>query len=262
MTAADLSESKLHESVRHLILSGQNGAKWERRQHVRYPFNREVTINYGRDNLSVPAMTLEFSRNGVGLLHKRPFRTEETISMAIQYRCGFAVTLPMSCTWCRPCGMHWYISGSCFQYVDNDHQLGGSHTWDPGNSFAHTTILDLLGQNIEGMSESRKYDPNLDGRCEERYPVSLPVTVTPVGDDMKPVDETFDAITRDMSSRGLALFVAKKLDSRCKYLIVQVMDFDGQTKLDATMEVLRFQPNGHLNTVGGRFVFSKYIDHR
>jgi len=262
MTPADLSESKLHESVRHLIQSGQNGAKWERRQHIRYPFNREVTINHGRDNLGVPAMTLEFSRIGVGLLHKRPFRPEETISMTMQYRCGFAMTLPMSCIWCRPCGVHWYISGSCFQDVANDHQLVGSHTWDPETTFAHTAILDLLSLNIEEMTESRKYDPNFDGRCEERYQASLPVTVTPVDNDMQPVDESFDAITRDMSSRGLALFVAKKLDSRCKYLIVQVMDFDGQTKLDATMEVLRCQPNGHLYTVGGQFVFSKYFDHR
>ena len=102
-----------------------------------------------------------------------------------------------------------------------------------------------------------QWTATLDRRCRERYDVNLPVTATPVDDDMQPVGDSFDAVTRDISSRGIALFGHRKLDNG--YLTVQVMDFDGQTHLDAVIEVLRCQPIGDSYLFAGRFVSKRYF---
>jgi hypothetical protein len=263
-------ESYLRDSVRQLIQAAQNGERWERRQHVRYSYHRPVTINLDHSMQHFSALTREISQTGVGLLHEHPVRTDDVISMTMQYKSGYAVTVPMVGVWCRPCGAHWYISNGCFRDVATNvdlaaveftvpaaarHQAGSSHFGDPESMPTPTEIFHLLNRNFEGLAERRVYDPNLDRRCEERYDVNLPVTATPVDNDLQPVGDSFDAVTCDISSRGITLFGHRKLNNG--YLTLQVMDLDGQTHLDAVIEVLRCQPIGAFHMIAGRFQYSR-----
>lgn len=265
--------SELQSSVRQLIQAAQNYEKWEQRRYERFPISRSVTINLDHGMPQFSALTREVSRTGLGLLHKNPLRTDKEISMTIQYQYGYAVTVPVLCVWCRPCGAHWYISGVCFRNVTTGgdsaaveftestaarHQLDSSHAWDSERMLSPNTILHLLELNFEELTKWHAYDKNIDRRSENRYHVSLPVTATPVDDDLQSVGDSFDAITRDISSRGLSLFSHRKLDNML--LTLQLLDNDGQTKLDAVMEILRCQPIGDSYMISGRFASKRYFD--
>lgn len=98
--------------VADLIHEAREADQAERRQSVRYPFFRPVTI---RTDLfrKHAAFTREISADGIGLLHRVEFRPGK-VDALISTAGGDTARLRIHLLWCRPCGEGWFLSGGRF----------------------------------------------------------------------------------------------------------------------------------------------------
>jgi len=115
-------------------------------------------------------------------------------------------------------------------------------------------IFDFVQRTIDRIGEEDTY-AGLEKRSEKRCYVSLPVTATPTNQKLQPVGNSFNAITRDISSQGITMFSTRTVDSSC--LVLELRDPDGP-KLKAVMEVLRCRPIGRFYEITGEFVTKMY----
>ncbi len=93
-------------------------------------------------------------------------------------------------------------------------------------------------------------------RAIRRHRLAIPVLAAPLDDDLQPAGDSFAAVTRDISARGLALYHSRPLES--PYLAVELADHDGQ-KLEAALEVLRCEPVDSFYEIAGKFVTKVYL---
>lgn len=75
-----------------------------------------------------------------------------------------------------------------------------------------------------------------DRRVHRRYPLSVVAMATPLDEHMRPVDEPFPVLTRDISQAGIGLVHSKPLDR--KYVTLDLTGPQGH-HLHVTIEVLR-----------------------
>src|SRR6266705_3263207 len=59
---------------------------------------------------------------------------------------------------------------------------------------------------IRHVIRSEKFYAGPERRMHLRYPITLPVKVTPLTDELEPCGEPFIAVTRDVSVGGLCLY--------------------------------------------------------
>jgi hypothetical protein len=69
------------------------------------------------------------------------------------------------------------------------------------------------------------------------------------------VGDGFAAVTRDISTRGLALFHLRPVNS--PFLAVELTDYDGH-KLEAAIQVLRCRKANSFHEIAGKFVTKVY----
>lgn len=112
-------------------------------------------------------------------------------------------------------------------------------------------IVAFVDWLIERMVQEGSYYRGEDRRIEERHRVAISVTGMPVDDNMQPAAEAFEAVTRDISRSGLALFHSQPVTT--KFLAVQLIDLDGH-QFEAVVQVLRCRPIGPVFEIAGRFV--------
>jgi hypothetical protein len=96
----------------------------------------------------------------------------------------------------------------------------------------------------------------LERRAIRRHRLAMPVVAVPLDDDLQPVGDTFAAVTRDISARGLALYHSRPVES--PYLAVELADHEGQ-KLEAAVELLRCDPVDSFYEIAGTFVTKVYV---
>lgn len=104
------------------------------------------------------------------------------------------------------------------------------------------------------QQDARRVGEN-ERRGEERLRIAVPVITKPIEEDFQTSGETFVAVTKDISTRGIALFHHEEITS--KYLAVRLTDRDGK-RLTAVLEVLRCSPVGSFYETGGKFVTKLY----
>ena len=240
-------ESKLQDSVRCLLQQIQKNDGEEHRQNERYSFFRTVTVRSDNQLSDYSALTREISQTSIGLLHEHPIRAREVHRMTIHLGNGYAVTVPIASIWCRPCGRGWYISG--FRLLDRT-TIGDSMRL-PEN------LLGYFTQDIERLTEKRIYDPNIDKRCEERYHVTVPLTVTPLTPDLNPHGKCLTGVTCDISGLGISFFARTEIDSGLVSL--EMRSLNGRLLLRAVMETLRCRPIGDYYMIAGKFISKRYF---
>src|SRR5262245_32591770 len=59
---------------------------------------------------------------------------------------------------------------------------------------------------VRKVIRGEKYYEGPERRTQLRYPITLPVRVTPLNSDLLPMDEPFVAVTRDISVGGICLY--------------------------------------------------------
>ncbi len=98
--------------VAELVLEAREADQAERRQSVRYPFFRPVTVRTDMFRKHA-AFTREISADGIGMLHRVEFRLGK-VDVLISTGSGASARLRVHILWCRPCGEGWFISGGRF----------------------------------------------------------------------------------------------------------------------------------------------------
>ncbi len=127
------------------------------------------------------------------------------------------------------------------------------------------TVATMLGMNWSNVTEpspelfrfaeaaaanQRPYD-GAERRTEVRRSIAVAVLAKPVGIDLTPVGEPFIAVTRDISTNGMAMFYTAPVTA--KYLIVEFDDFAGG-RCRMFFAVLRCNPVWGYFEIGGTFL--------
>ncbi len=248
------TESHVRAAIAQLIEEDNQSGAIERRQDSRYPYFQPVTVISDNGNRSLSGMTRQISPSGIGLLHCGPLGKGHA-SVTLHGDIGYAVTLPIEKVWCRPCGPYWYLSGGRFTdlavtanlpiAVDDDARLDRSTVQVTQDISLLDEILRSVRQTINGVVDKPTYGTqHANRRSEERYYATLPVTVTPVDHKLRSINDGIRMVTRDISSRGVALFSDEPVTT--ELLSLEISDRDGRRTLTALMQLLRCQPFGPL----------------
>lgn len=100
---------------------------------------------------------------------------------------------------------------------------------------------------VRGLIDEAQKDFVVDRRRERRVPLSIPLTVTPVGNAIRRSGE-FIAVTRDISTRGVSFFHTDPADDH--YLCIR----SGESQIKVVIEVLRCRKVGPLWEIAGKFL--------
>jgi hypothetical protein len=98
-------------AIHELVLEAYDEGKRDRREEVRYPFFRSVTLQV--EGHRHPAFSREISASGIGLLHNVELPQGE-VEVTLPSRRGHSVRMRTKILWCRRCSDGWYISGGRF----------------------------------------------------------------------------------------------------------------------------------------------------
>ena len=87
----------------------------------------------------------------------------------------------------------------------------------------------LMDDDVQPINSS-------DRRVHRRYPLNVVAMATPLDDQMRPADEPFPVLTRDISQAGIGLVHSRPLDMN--YVTLDLTGPQGH-HLHVTIEVLR-----------------------
>jgi hypothetical protein len=104
---------------------------------------------------------------------------------------------------------------------------------------------------VRRVIRGEKFYPGPERRLNLRYPLTMPVKVTPLDDNHKPVAQSFLAVTRDISVGGLCLYHIAAVKS--KFLQLELSS-PNQDRLDVVIEVVRCKQAGPFFEIAGPFV--------
>ena len=108
-------------------------------------------------------------------------------------------------------------------------------------------VVDFIRQVIRG----EKFHAGPERRGHLRYPLTLPVKVTPLDDNQLPTGDPFLAVTRDLSISGLCMYHLQAVQNR--YLQLELIS-PAQERLNVVLEVVRCRAAGPFYEIGGQFV--------
>jgi hypothetical protein len=104
---------------------------------------------------------------------------------------------------------------------------------------------------VRRIVREAKYYEGPDSRCEPRYAISIPVAAVPVDESLHKAGDVFIALTRDLSSGGIAMYHTRRISE--KFLAVEINAPTGE-RLRLLVEVLRCSPVGLFYEIAGKFV--------
>lgn len=112
-------------------------------------------------------------------------------------------------------------------------------------------VEEVLDRETEGLLQIYGQDK----RSEQRYRIALPVVAVPIDANLQPVGASFVTVTRNISTRGIAVLSSKAM--RARFMAVKLTLSNGK-ELQAAIEILRCKPFGPFFEVGGKFVAKIY----
>ena len=104
---------------------------------------------------------------------------------------------------------------------------------------------------VERAIRNSKYYDGPDIRSERRYAVSLRVAAAPVDEQLNKIGEEFIAMSRDISSSGIAIYHTRGVSDR--FLALELTAASGE-KMRVLLQVLRCRPAGLFYEIAGKFV--------
>ncbi|MCC7085666.1 MAG: PilZ domain-containing protein [Pirellulales bacterium] len=112
-------------------------------------------------------------------------------------------------------------------------------------------LPDRLVKFIRRVIRGEKFYSGPERRISLRYPITMPVRVTPLDDHQQPTNEPFLAVTRDISVTGLCFYHTHPV----KQTYLQ-MELTGPSLEQCTvlLKAARCRPAGPFYEIGGRFL--------
>jgi PilZ domain len=104
---------------------------------------------------------------------------------------------------------------------------------------------------IRRVIRGEKFYAGSERRLHLRYPITIPVLVTPLDDRHQPVAEPFLAITRDISIVGLCMYHTKTVKEKLLRLEMTGLN---QEHVSVLLKVARCRPAGPFYEIAGRFL--------
>jgi hypothetical protein len=104
---------------------------------------------------------------------------------------------------------------------------------------------------IRRVIRGEKFYPGPERRLSLRYPITMPVKATPLDDKQQATEESFLAVTRDISIGGLCMYHLQPVNAR--FLELELTNHSGE-HLDVVMDVVRCRQTGPFFEIAGRFV--------
>lgn len=104
---------------------------------------------------------------------------------------------------------------------------------------------------VQRMARNAQYYEGPEQRTERRYLLSLPIAAVAVDSSLQRIGEPFIAVSRDISSGGIAMYHTRTVKEK---LLALEMTAPAGDKLRVLMEVLRCHPSGLFYEIAGRFV--------
>jgi hypothetical protein len=88
-------------------------------------------------------------------------------------------------------------------------------------------------------------------RADPRYDLATSVTAVPIDEQFRQTGEAFIAVTRDVSTRGMALYHTRGISQP---MLAVEMQAPGGAKLRVALKITRCIPVGRFYEIGGQFV--------
>ena len=104
---------------------------------------------------------------------------------------------------------------------------------------------------VERAVRNSKYYDGPEVRSERRYAVSMRVAAVPVDEHLNKIGEGFIAASRDISSRGIAIYHTRRTTDR--FLALELSGASGEN-MHVLLAVLRCRPVGLFYEIAGKFV--------
>jgi hypothetical protein len=104
---------------------------------------------------------------------------------------------------------------------------------------------------IRRVIRGEKFYSGPERRKSLRYPITMPVRVTPLDDNQQPLDESFLAVTRDISVTGLCFYHTQPVKQ--KFLQMELTS-PAREQCTVLLETARCRPAGPFYEIGGRFL--------
>lgn len=109
------------------------------------------------------------------------------------------------------------------------------------------SVINFIRRVIRG----EKFYAGPERREHLRYPITMPVRVTPLNERNEPAEEPFLAITRDISLVGLCMYYTRSVKEKLLQLELTGLN---QEQLTVHLQVARCRPAGPFFEIAGRFV--------
>jgi hypothetical protein len=114
-----------------------------------------------------------------------------------------------------------------------------------------TQLPERIVNFIRRVIRGEKFYSGPERRRSMRYPITMPVRVTPLDDHQQPSKETFLAVTRDISVTGLCFYHTHPLKHR--YLQLELTS-PSREQCTVLLETARCREAGPFFEIGGKFL--------
>lgn len=104
---------------------------------------------------------------------------------------------------------------------------------------------------IRRVIRGEKFYAGPERRRSLRYPITMPVRVTPLDDQQQPTSKAFVAVTRDISVTGLCFYHTQPVKQR--YLQLELTS-PSREQCTVLLEAARCRPAGPFFEIGGKFL--------
>ena len=104
---------------------------------------------------------------------------------------------------------------------------------------------------IRRVIRGEKFYAGPERRKSLRYPITMPVRVTPLDDNQQALDESFVAVTRDISVTGLCFYHTHPVKQR--FLQLELTS-PAREQCTVLLETARCRQAGPFFEIGGRFL--------
>lgn len=111
-------------------------------------------------------------------------------------------------------------------------------------------LVNFFPLHLQQLPDIHEREPGIDSRRHRRRFLTVKILATKVNDDLCPVGENFEILSRDLSESGIGLLHPEPLVGKYAALIV----LPDQVFAQIVIQIVRCEPLGSLYAMGAKFL--------